>query len=410
MVDQFGLPVGSTSAAAIQAYDRGIDCQLHAWPGAQAAFDLALLHDPQFALAHAAQALLWQSQGQVPQARAAIATARQWANASIEREDSHITALAHLIEGRPTQALPAVLAHAQRWPTDAGVVGTALGAFGLLAFSGRADHDAARLQFVQQIVPHHSSDNPWMLTHLSWAHTEAGDVQQGLALIERSLSLRQANGNAAHVMAHARFELNQPDEALIFIESWLPHYPVEAILFGHLNWHAALCQIDLARIDDAVARLVQVIEPHLVHALPLVGMTDMASLLWRLGLAGRSGLSWVAAQAYAAQRFPKGGNAFVELHLAMLAAARRDAAGLQHGQDRLRRMADAGHAGAVTAGHWVNALAALCSGPAQDHDAARASFEACRSEAARLGGSHAQRTIVDRTAVAMRLATEGAAV
>ena len=407
--DQFGLPVGSTSATAIQAYDIGIDCQLHAWPGGEQALILALQHDPAFALAHAALALVYQSQGKVAPARAAMAAARQFSSTTVEREHSHVVALSHVVEGRPMQALPAVLAHAQRWPNDAGVVGTALGAFGLFAFSGQADHDAARLQFVRQIGQQHPGDNPWLLTHLSWAHTEAGDAAQGLALIERSLALRPTNGNAAHVMAHARFELNQPSLALSFIDSWLPQYPVEAILFGHLNWHAALCQIDLARIDDAVARLVQVIEPHLAHALPLVGMTDMASLLWRLGLAGRSGLSWAAAQAYAAQRFAKGGNAFVELHLAMLAAARRDVQALQLGRERLQRMADAGHAGAVTAGHWVAGLTSMCTGSPETRPAAHTSFEACRSEAARLGGSHAQRSIVDRTAEAMMLATDAAA-
>ena len=290
---------------------------------------------------------------------------------------------------------------AYKWHIPLGTFYALFPVFGLLAFSGRADHDAARLQFVQQIAPHHAPDNPWMLTHLSWAHTEAGDAGQGLALIERSLALRPANGNAAHVMAHALFELQRPGPALSFIDNWLPQYPCNSILFGHLNWHAALCEIDLRQIDAAVTRLLEVIEPHLSHALPLVGMTDMASLLWRLGLQGRSGLSWSAAQAYAAQRFPKGGNAFVELHLAMLAAARRDVQGLQQGLQRLHRMADAGHAGAVTAGHWVNALTALCSGQSEDHGAASTSFEACRNEAARLGGSHAQRTIIDRTAAAM---------
>ncbi len=405
-LDQFALPLGSTSAPAIEAYDHGIDCQLHAWPGAEQALALALQHDPGFALAHAAMALLRQSQGQAVQAREAMAAARQFADPAILREHSHVTALSHVIEGRPTQALPAVLEHAQHWPTDAGVVGAALGAFGLFAFSGRLDHDAARLRFIQQIAAEHPADNPWMLTHLSWAHTEAGAAQEGLALVERSLALRPANGNAAHVMAHALFELDRPGQALDFIDGWLPTYPLESILYGHLNWHAAIGQIDLNHIDDAVTRLVEVIEPHLIHALPLVSMTDMASLLWRLDLAGRGGLSWSAARAYAAQRFPKGGNAFVEIHLAMLAAARRDSVALQQGQQRLQRMADAGHAGAFTASHWLSALTALCSGQIEDQAAARASFDACRSDAARLGGSHAQRTVVDRSAADMRLPTD----
>jgi hypothetical protein len=222
----------------------------------------------------------------------------------------------------------------------------------------------------------------------------------GLTYIECSLALRRANGNAAHVMMHARFESGEPDAALEFVDDWLRQYPDDAVLFGHLHWHAALCEIQLGRTDAAVQRWLGCIVPHLAHALPLVGTTDAASLLWRLDLAGRGGLSWRAARDFAAKAYPDGGNAFVELHLAMLAAAHRDTPGLAACRARLQRLADAGHAAAPTALHWVEGLDALSAG---ELERARAELQACVGQLPRLGGSHAQRTIVERTLAALRL-------
>ena len=420
MIDALGNPLSCAWPQAVRAYDQAIDCQLHGWLGALPALDQALRHDPAFALAHAARALLLQAQGRGAEARQAIASALDRCTASTtDRERAHIALLALVVEGRPAAALTAVVDHAGRWPTDALALSTALGAFGLFAFSGRADHDQARLSFIRRIAPHHGDHSAWLLTQLSWAHTEAGQPDVGLELVERSLALRRANGNAAHVMAHARFERAEPLQALAFIDEWLTRYPFEGVLYGHLNWHAALAEIELGLIDAAVARLVDVILPHLQHALPLIGLTDAASLLWRLGLQGRNGLSWAATQAYAEARYPQGGNVFVELHLAMLAAAQRDAAALAQCRARLQRQADAGHAGAATAMLWVDGLqrlgggdgvsaasarvAAQASAQAAAQAAAKAAFDACIAQAARLGGSHAQRTIIQHTRTAMFL-------
>ena len=400
MHDHLGNPLSCRSNDAVRAYDHGVDCHLHAWPGALAAFQTAVAHDPGFALAHAAMALVLLAQGRAPEARAAVAAARAGFDSLDAREQSHVALVSLIAEGKPLQALDAVIDHAQHWPTDALAQSTALGAFGLFAFSGRTDHNQARLAFVRRLAPRYPDDNAWVLTHLSWAHTEAGMPDAGLWLIEHSLAVRSANGNAAHVMMHARFERQEPEQALRFINDWLVRYPDDAVLFGHLHWHAALCEIDLGQTEAAERRLVGFIEPHLRHALPLVGMTDMASLLWRLGLQGHGPLSWAAAQEHAARSFPNGGNAFVELHLAMLAAARRDTRALASGAARLQRAADAGQAAAPVALRWVAGLAALLAG---ETEVARQHLQACLAESARLGGSHAQRTIVDRTLAALVL-------
>jgi hypothetical protein len=150
----------------------------------------------------------------------------------------------------------------------------------------------------------------------------------------------------------------------------------------------------LGRIDAALARFAAQVLRQLDVAPPLVGMSDAASMLWRLRLRGREGLPWAAAAAYCDRHFPRGGNVFAELHLAMLAAGRGDRAALDAGTTRLRATAGKGHAAAPVALHWNAALGALMAG---DIAVAKSELRACRAESVRLGGSHAQRTVVELT-------------
>ena len=85
---------------------------------------------------------------------------------------------------------------------------------------------------------------------------------------------------------------------------------------------------------------------------------------------------------------------FAEFHLSMLAEARGDRAGLDSINQRLQAIADKGHPAAPIALHWATALAALMDG---DRQTALEQMRLCHAEATRLGGSQAQRTVVDRT-------------
>ena len=223
------------SKDALEAYDQAVDCQLHAWPGALAAIERALEHTPDFALAHSTRAMLLQSAGRGAEAREASKQALVFAKAVTEREQSHVGIVNLMLEGRSTAALQNVRTHAGQWPGDALVMSLALGAFGLITFSGQADHDQQRFDFVQKLLPHYPSDHPWLLSHRGWVLIETEQPEAGLPFVSRSLELRIANGNAAHIMMHARFELDEPDIAMEFAKTWLTQYPDTAMLFGHIH-------------------------------------------------------------------------------------------------------------------------------------------------------------------------------
>ena len=399
MKDAFGQTVTCSSQAALEAYDQAVDYQLHAWPGALVALDHALQHAPNFALAHSTRALLLQSAGRGAKAREASKQAQLFTHATTAREQSHLGIIELMLEGRSASALKCVRTHASQWPGDALVMSLALGAFGLIAFSGYADHDQQRFDFVQKITPAYPADCPWLLTHQGWVLIEAKQPEAGLPFVARSLALRPANGNAAHVMMHARFERDEPELAHSFATTWLASYPDTAMLFGHIHWHTALCEIELGQTEEALKRLLSVIEPHLIHAPPIVGMTDAASLLWRLQLRGLKDLSWVAAQKFANEKFANGGNPFVEIHLAMLAVGTGQTEALVACRARLQKLAAAGHGSAPSALRWVDGLAAWL---ASDFTKAQQELAQSVEHAVTLGGSHAQRTVIERTLASLR--------
>ena len=78
-------------------------------------------------------------------------------------------------------ALSGAEQHLEEYPRDALILSLLLGAFGLYAFSGRPDHDAAKLAICQRHAGHYGEDW-WFLTYLGWSHTEAGNAGIGRTL------------------------------------------------------------------------------------------------------------------------------------------------------------------------------------------------------------------------------------
>jgi hypothetical protein len=400
MNDRFGNATGTASSTAARHYDRAVDAHLHAWPGVLEALDAAIASAPDFALPHALKALTLFGRGQRSQAQQSIASAQACSTTAPSVVSGQVAVMTSIVGGRPRDALAQVLEHARLHPTDALTASTALGAYGLFAFSGRADHDVARLAFTEALAPHYPEDFPWLLAYRGWARIEAGQVDDGLAMAQHAISLRPANGHNAHIVLHGLYEAGEPSACLAFVDDWLPSYPRDALLWGHLHWHAALAELELQQSDAAVARMVGPIMEYLPCGTPFMGLADVASLLWRLGLRKVRDLPWSTAQDHVERHFPDGSNVFGELHLTMLAAARSDRGALLAAFERLRATSGKGHEGAAVAMRWTEALIKLLDG---DSESAREHLDYCQAAAVRLGGSHAQRSVVSATRQALRV-------
>jgi hypothetical protein len=289
--------------------------------------------------------------------------------------------------------------HSRQWPTDALAASTAMGAYGLLAFSGRADHNEARLDFVDGLAPHYPAEFPWLLANRGWARIELTQTDEGLAMARRAIALRPQNGHNAHILMHGLYEAREPQAALDFLAEWLPGYPDHGLIWGHLQWHAALAELALGEQDNAMQRFIGPITDYTPRGTPFMMLADIVSLPWRFGLLGVAGAPWALAEQHVAKYFPNGANPFGEMHLAMLAAARKDRAALQASVQRMTASADAGHEGARVVSQWGQALLASLDG---NEATSCALLDAVWAESVRVGGSHAQRDVIGLTREARR--------
>jgi hypothetical protein len=396
--DRYGLPISTTSDLAAEKYRAGVDLLLSLWPGAAETLDATIAADPEFALAHAARARLHAIGAEVTAARAGIAKAMALAaRHGTERERSHVQVLSLALNGQSAQALAGALAHVEVWPRDIVILSLPLGAFGLLAFSGRADHDQARVDLCERHARHFEANDWWFLTYRGWAHGENGNVALGRSLTERALESRWNNVNGAHAAAHVMFEAGANDDAAIFIESWLPGYDRSGILHGHIAWHGALIALERGDTEKALAIYHQHVAPDASLGVPVNVVSDTASFLWRLQAYGHEvpdGL-WRDAAAYASRHFQQAGFAFADVHMALIAAANGDRAAVEQRVTSLNELVQAGQ---LPAGPVVPALCRAALAFAENDFAACAHIlEPVTHEAVRIGGSGAQREIVEDT-------------
>ena len=398
--DRYGLPLTTSSRAAVDAYVEGVDRLLSVQPGADACLQRALDEDPGFALAHIALGRTLQLRMDAAGARACAARARALAEGLSRRERGHLATIAQAIDGDAAGALTAVAAHCADFPRDALVLQLNFGAFGLISFAGHREHDEELFDFFAPYVDAYG-DDWWFRFAWAWAHTESGRVAEGHRLMEQAFALNPRNANAVHGIAHVSYEEGDPGAGVKFLAEWLPGYDRAASLHCHLTWHTALFELvrgDVARaraaFEDGIRARVAPLAP------PTNVLTDGVSLLWRLFLDGEpvDPAEWREIAEFSRQRFPTTAPHFHELHCLMAWAAAGEWELFEQRLAELRRRAAAG---TLTPGAVVPALgegfAAFVRG---DYAAAARAIAPHVDDILRCGGSHAQQDVWEETLIA----------
>lgn len=385
--DRYDNVLSTDSPAAREAYIEGVDRFLSCEAGVGAAFERAVQADERFALGYAALSRHWLMQGDVQKARAFMSDACKRIDGITEREVGHIGVLGMILEGDAAKSRKAIYAHLDAFPRDAMVAQTCTGVFGLIGFSGLPGREAEQLAFTSRLLPHYGEDW-WFLGQHAFAQVEAGQLDQAEKTVERSLKGNPRNANSAHIRAHVYYESGATDAGYTFIDGWRADYKKSGLLHCHISWHVALWALERGDIDR-MWRVVDVdVAPGGSWGPALNVMTDLAAILYRAELAGVDVAPerWQSVSNYATEFFPEPGIAFGDVHAALAHSMAGNSDALQKiisdakgpAADMVRTCANAFKE--IGSGNWEDASRYLC-GVVSDH--------------ARLGGSRAQRDLID---------------
>lgn len=384
--DRYGNPVTAASTEALDAYQHGFDLFLSAEAGVPEALRAAIALDPNMAGAHLALARYYQSYMKRDLVAEHLAAARA-AEGLTAQEQGQVHALGLLLEGRGPEAFAAIKAHLTEHPRDALVAQPCIGVFGMIGFSGQPGREAEQLAFTTALAPHYG-DDWWFLAGHAFAQMEAGRTGPAADSIERSLAMRPRSGNGAHYRSHLYYEVGEISAGYNYLREWQKDYGRDGLLHCHNGWHVALMALgegDEAAMWDVIDRDVMTAHD---QGPPLNVLTDMASILYRAEFAGVSvpAERWTAVSEFATSFFPNPGLAFGDVHAALAhAMAGQGEALAKIVSDAKGPAADVVSAlasgfGALAAGRWAEALTA---------------FAPAMSDHARIGGSRAQRDLIE---------------
>ena len=397
LTDRYGYPITTSSQEARDAYVAGYDGVLMAGPTDKADLRRAIAADPEFALARIALARASFIVADVPTARAETAKARELAAKAAPREQSHVNALALAMEGKPVDALAATRVHLAEYPRDALVASPATGVFGLIGFSGRPTRESEQIEFLD-LLKEHLADDWWFQTVYAFALEEVGRLDEAMQLIERSMAAKPQSAHGAHIKAHVLYEMGEDKQALDYLESWMPTYSRDGMMHCHISWHIAMFALTLGDTDKAWRVYTAGVHPGGAWGPALNVATDAPAFLWRAELAGhaRKADAWQQVHAYVQKSFPKAGIGFVDVHRALAAAAAGDTAALGPIVAELEERAAKAPTGPV-----VPSLArGLAAYGRSDWSAAIAELEPALASTVRIGGSRAQRDVIENTLLA----------
>ena len=404
LVDAHGNAVSTASRGALESSERALWRMMSFYGAPTDDLDAAVAADPAWSLPHAMKAgfLLGLTEPSLRgDALAALAVAERLTGGANERERAHLVALRLLAAGDWAGAGAAWNALLVDNPRDALAL-----QWGHLFDFYRGDAAMLR-QRVARVLPEWSDDfplHPYVLGLYAFGLEESNLHGEAEAVGRHALAGTARVPWAIHAVAHVMEMQGRHEDG----RRWMAHRRADwgALdgelrngFAGHLGWHEALFALE--SLDHAGALTAyDAFLPADAHEITLQRV-DAASLLWRFDLLGvEVGPRWQALVAgWPLGDEAAGQSAFNDVHalIALIGA----------GESRRARawVAAATAAGAAGAG-WNRAVMGRLGAPLMHglvafgqgrFDAAADALVALRDGAALLGGSHAQRDVIEQT-------------
>jgi tetratricopeptide (TPR) repeat protein len=399
--DAQGLALAAAPESAV-AFDRAV-ADYYALSGDPVGtLKQALADDPAFTLGGVAIAGLFMIggfRGDHPEVVSGLRAAEATIADASTRERLHLEAAKAWADGRAAEATRQWEAILTDWPTDALAL-----RFGQDAYLFLGQSLAIR-DSVARVLPAWDRDNPltsFILGAYAFGLEETGELGRAEDAGREALERNPRDAWAVHALAHVMETAGRQDEGIAFLKGTRPNWAHAHFMAGHNGWHLALYLIELGRSAEVLADYDRFVAPKLADDMTL-DRVDAASLLWRLELAGADvGDRWGPVVRAWMAHVDDHTLAFNDLHCALAAARSPDRADVV----RMRRSLDdyervgAGHNRRVTAEVGRPLIEGVIAFAEGDDARAIEAILPVRAEAFRIGGSHAQRDIVNLTLIA----------
>ena len=239
-----------------------------------------------------------------------------------------------------------------------------------------------------------------VLAMAAFGRAETGDGRGAAALAERALALEPRSPFARHALAHGLAAQGRVVTAHHMLEDSAALWRVGGRMDTHNAWHQALYGLDLGRSRAALAAF----DREFAAASDTGDCADATDLLWRLDLAGvDTGVRWQPLAAAWARSLTPGFWGFLDV-LAGIAFQRAGRSSDAHALRRALASSRTQASMSATAAASRTALAAIDAFTQGDH------AHACgllQSALPRLGGSLAQRELLELTLAAAQRRADG---
>jgi tetratricopeptide (TPR) repeat protein len=394
--DAQGHHLSGATAEAVTAYDQAVRAFNLVHGDSIGLFEAAREAAPDFAMAHLGKAWVFTIANDPAlrvQAAALVETARPLT--LNEREQAHLAALTHLVQGSRAAAVAALDRHLMHYPFD------------LVAHQGAALTDGflGRFHWVRdrsaRALPFWSKDQPGYGTLLAihgFGSEEAGDYARAEDESREAAELEPLSFWPHHTVAHVMEMTGRPEDGLGWMAAREPLWSTS----GHMNqvhiwWHKSLFHLELGQYEEALALYDG---PMRATQRPVaLSLTNASALLWRLDTLGcETGDRWRALADLWQGHADGKCLVFGDIHAAM--------AELRSGQEwlveqRLEAMRETAKSDAEAASLYRTVGIPIVEGLAAFHRGAYAEavelLLPVRVDLWQIGGSHAQRDVVDWT-------------
>ncbi len=394
--DAQGHDLTGATDEAVPYYDRAIRAFTLAYGDTIGELDSARQAAPNFTMAQLAKAwvlALANDAIMINPARALLHAAN--ALPSNDREKTHAAALAHAVEGHRMSAVRILDRHLMRDPTD---LLAHYAAMLLDAFQGRfhcvRDRSARALPRWSKSQPGYGA----LLAFYGFGLEEAGNYAQAEDTARAAAELEPHGYWPHHAVSHVMEMTGRPADGLDWMAAREPFWSAkENANRVHIWWHKALFNVELGQYGDALAIYDG---PILETQRPLgISLTNASALLWRLEMLGcDAGQRWQDLAAVWQGHANGQLCVFADIHAAMTALRAGQTGEIEKLLAAMRNTAASGTEAAVT---YRDIGLPVVEGLGAFHDGKYAAavdlLLPARADLWRMGGSHAQRDIIDWT-------------